>query len=282
MKKNKFTVATALTAFLIGFTATALANETVTVDLGTGNKKGYMTHRASGFHGGITDTLPGDDLYIPMKARLIRNSNYSTCVKLYERTKRVGAIAQCNLRSSKPPPTSSDEAMQEWKSYVYNSVYDAVHVRGWDFQWDIWNEPGNPEFFGGTWPDFYKTWKAGYDQIKRADPGADVVGPSMAMFDFERLKEFLNYCKDNHCLPTVLSWHELNPGGQGITHVNQVKDHINQIKSWMTGNGIAIDRFSVNEWAEKWEVANPGKLVMCLTALEDPASARSCLDRSGS
>ena len=56
----------------------------------------------------------------------------------------------------------------------------------------------------------FDDWKTVYQKIKSLDPAAQIVGPNFARYDSSFYRDFLIFAKDHHCLPDVISWHELN------------------------------------------------------------------------
>ncbi len=61
----------------------------------------------------------------------------------------------------------------EWENYVFKTVehfHDRIRV------WEIWNEPVWSGFFSGTPEEYAGLLKVAYRAVKRADPGAVVIG----------------------------------------------------------------------------------------------------------
>lgn len=79
----------------------------------------------------------------------------------------------------------------------------------------IYNEMDNGAWLGSFWEEenrykFYDAWKDAYDIVKGIDPDAKLAGPGHCGYNYDFIKEFLEYCKENDCLPEVVVWHELS------------------------------------------------------------------------
>lgn len=78
----------------------------------------------------------------------------------------------------------------------------------------IYNEMDNGQWYG----DFkeyenrqktYEAWKATYALVRSIDADAKIGGPGYCSYKSEYIKEFLEYCKSENCLPDTMIWHEL-------------------------------------------------------------------------
>lgn len=79
----------------------------------------------------------------------------------------------------------------------------------------IYNEMDNGAWLGNFWEEenrykFYDAWKDTYELVKSIDPDAKIAGPGHCGYNYDFIKEFLSYCKENDCLPEVVVWHELS------------------------------------------------------------------------
>ncbi len=79
----------------------------------------------------------------------------------------------------------------------------------------IYNEMDNGVWCGNFWEEenrkeFYSQWKITYDVVKEINPDAKIAGPGHCGYNYDFIKEFLIYCKENDCLPEVIVWHELS------------------------------------------------------------------------
>ncbi len=79
----------------------------------------------------------------------------------------------------------------------------------------IYNEMDNGAWLGSFWEEenrykFYDAWKETYNLVKSINPEAEIAGPGHCGYNYDFIKEFLLYCKENDCLPEVVVWHELS------------------------------------------------------------------------
>ncbi len=79
----------------------------------------------------------------------------------------------------------------------------------------IYNEMDNGAWLGNFWEEenrykFYEAWKETYSVVKGINPDAKIAGPGHCGYNYDFIKEFLSYCKENNCLPEVVVWHELS------------------------------------------------------------------------
>ena len=67
-----------------------------------------------------------------------------------------------------------------WSNYVAQVVgryKDRVRA------WEVWNEPNVPVFWTGTKEEYAALLAVTYDTIKRVDPSATVLGPTISGID---------------------------------------------------------------------------------------------------
>lgn len=79
----------------------------------------------------------------------------------------------------------------------------------------IYNEMDNGAWLGNFWEEenrykFYDAWKETYGIVKEINPDAKIAGPGYCGYNYDFIKEFLSYCKENDCLPEIMVWHELS------------------------------------------------------------------------
>ena len=78
-----------------------------------------------------------------------------------------------------------------------------------------YNEPDGNWFAGlqdnaATLAAFESEWQQTYQLIKGLWPAARIAGPNFFQYQGQALTAFLAYCQQNHCLPNIITWHELN------------------------------------------------------------------------
>ena len=144
----------------------------------------------------------------------------------------------------------------EWKKGAYDSGYmqmwaqncvdiynDAKEKEIDVYSWIPLNEP-DLQWSGDDWDNDYpaKFFEVAYKAIKAIDPDARIQGPEMASSNMSRMRQFLTYCRDNDCLPDVLSWHDLRNGQSGI------EGDVQTLTDWMENNGITPMPMAVTEY----------------------------------
>lgn len=78
----------------------------------------------------------------------------------------------------------------------------------------IYNEMDNGAWFGdfsvyGNRAKTYDAWKETYELVRSIAPDAKIGGPGYSSYNSEYIREFLEYCKSENCLPDTMIWHEL-------------------------------------------------------------------------
>jgi hypothetical protein len=255
-----------LVCFLVYFCRTVRA-DSVGVDFSL--SRGPMQYRGSGFLHSFDNTVP-DSLIAPLKPRLLRDrpdgANGSGAFGNYSRAQSLGAAMQIvlsdgynNYQAPWPGGANGDD-WAPWENYVTNTVLRATTSNA-KFQYDIWNEPDIGYFWAPDPAQYLETWKRGVQRIRLLDPTATIVGPSISSYGSTRLsvKDFLTYAKTNNVLPDVLSWHEFS-GAFGT--------RVDDVRQFMTANGINIPRISLNEIISASDMAKPGILPRYFGQLE--------------
>jgi hypothetical protein len=98
---------------------------------------------------------------------------------------------------------------------------------------------------------FTDFWKQTYARLRDLDPGAKIIGPSIASYDGNYLKNFLSFAKSNDCLPDIVSWHELS--GANIT------GNFQSYRALEKQLGIGPLPISINEYSGKKTIDDEGK-----------------------
>lgn len=113
--------------------------------------------------------------------------------------------------------------------------------------------------------DFNAAWKIYYDSIKASDPAAVIAGPNDAVYrGHDGMLGFLRYCRDNDCLPDIVTWHELQVGCLAT-----MDDHISDYRAICRSLNIDDAQVVINEYADFSDCGVPGRLVNWIARLED-------------
>lgn len=113
--------------------------------------------------------------------------------------------------------------------------------------------------------NFDQAWKIYYDSIKKSDPSSLIAGPNDAVYrGHNSMYNHLKFCRDNNCLPDVITWHELQVGC-----LDTMDDHIADYRSICRQLGIEEKQVVINEYADYSDCGVPGRLVNWIARLEN-------------
>ena len=140
----------------------------------------------------------------------------------------------------------------------------------------LYNECDNAVWFGTRHDDgwlefddaaklrFYKAFKAAYDTVKSIDPDALIGGPGYCDYNIEKLSGFLEYCRDNNCMPDVMIYHELNPASSMWW-----EDHVKEYRQKEEELGISALPVIVTEYGTMEECGQPSDMIHYIRAIEN-------------
>ena len=130
-----------------------------------------------------------------------------------------------------------------------------------------YNEPDGNWFAGLTTnatalAAFEAEWLQTYDFIKGLWPQARIAGPNFSGFFPAALGSFLQFCLANHCLPDVMTWHELQVA-------STVRTDVAAYRALETTVGLGRHLpVNLDEYAARYQLTSPGQMVAWLSALE--------------
>jgi hypothetical protein len=228
-------------------------SSTLTIDCN--NKLRQATHCASGSLYGLIENKPADmdALVAPLHPHAFNNPARSgngrqqpigDAIKVAGRLANIpGASVSIRLSDILPGWPYRFADLDNWLREV-KSVIDDKKNSGLNnfYGYEIWNEPD------GTWKDpnglnFNELWRQTYDLIRKNDPGAKIIGPCYSWYQENKLKDFLQFTKDNNCLPDIVGWHELS-GIEGVS------SHFRSYRNLEKSLGINELPISVNEYCD--------------------------------
>ncbi|HEY9244135.1 MAG TPA: LamG-like jellyroll fold domain-containing protein, partial [Streptosporangiaceae bacterium] len=130
-----------------------------------------------------------------------------------------------------------------------------------------YNEPDGNWFAGlttnaSTLAAFEAEWLQTYHFIKGLWPQARIAGPNFSGFFPAALGSFLQFCLANHCLPDVMTWHELQVPSTVRTDVAAYRA---LEKTVGLPHPLPIN---LDEYAARYQLTSPGQMVAWLSALE--------------
>lgn len=222
---------------------------------------------------------PDDSLVLPLRPKFWRVRS--------EWAERVaGWIAKPIVLCSEgryPPATAPwADGFTFWRKHVTS----LARTHGKSVVYDIWNEPDMGQFFL-NWPDatfekFLETFKEAHHAIRAVVPDAEISGPALsASSPPYRLKQFLEFCRDNHLTVQALALHMLDRDDAGL---DAMKAEIARIRADFIDNPrfapVGIREIHVNEYAAQGDPSyRPASILAILAAMEEAgvtAACRSC------
>lgn len=212
------------------------------------------THCANGSLYGVIENTPGDlnTLVAPLHPYVMRNPArgswgnqhaFGDAIKVAKRLSSIpGAEVSIDLADILPYWPYKWPGLQGWLDQVKSFIDDKKKsgCTNW-YGYEIWNEPDGT--FKNNGISFEEMWKATYNLIRQNDPGEKIIGPCDSYYNPTRLRSFLTYCKQNNCLPDIMSWHELSG-------VEWVSGHIRDYRAMEKSLGIAPLPLSINEYCD--------------------------------
>ncbi|MEO7297779.1 MAG: carbohydrate binding domain-containing protein [Verrucomicrobiota bacterium] len=264
------------------------APQAVEVDLSV--NQGAVTQCGSGFLFGLSATDPATNYYEPLKPKLQRDraalngnavwgadTGFGSSAFM-NRVQQAGAKHQViisddycwdrNYQNSWGWP--GDAAHNGYGPYdlldqTIDDLMASARTNNYQVEWDIWNEPDYPTFWGRDQAQFFATWKHAYQRVRSNDPNAVIVGPSIGGYDRftqgQYLTNFLLYARTNNVLPDIVSFHELGTR-------KSVNAEVQAVRAFMASNGILARPIDLNEYVGNLEYANPGIHTWYLAGLE--------------
>ncbi len=132
----------------------------------------------------------------------------------------------------------------------------------------IYNEMDNGVWLGNFWEEenrykFYEAWEDTYAVVRSIDPDAKIAGPGHCGYNYDFIKEFLAYCKENDCLPQVVVWHELSDQS-----IYWMESNFNGYYSICDELGIERIPVCISEYGLMRTNGIPGESVKWITRLE--------------
>ena len=232
----------------------ALVNAASQLTVDCTSKIRRVTHCANGSLYGLIENVPMDykTFVAPLHPYVFRNPArggngnqhpYGDAIKVARRlTESPGALMSVDLPDMLPGWPYNWPGMQSWLNQVKSFINDKKKsgLTNW-YGLEIWNEPD------GTWKDsngsFNQMWKQTYDVIRQADPGEKIIGPCYSWYQENKMKDFLQFCKQNNCIPDIISWHELS-GIEGVS------SHLKAYRNLERSLGIKELPISINEYCD--------------------------------
>jgi hypothetical protein len=214
-----------------------------------------------------------------------------TADKSVQTTLILSPIWQAAYPSTAPWATGSN-----YSSWVQSTVKQIVASGQLVTYWEPYNEPDDTTYSGTTTTDLLNQFLTAYNAIETADPGAQVIGPSIAQYGDAASQEadgapdmitFLKFANTNNIKLAAVSWHDIadyQPSGppENTLAIDNVIDQVQEVRATIAGfkpNNIGNPLIFVNEYGMPELQEIPGWDVQYLAALTDAGvslAGRSC------
>lgn len=226
----------------------------------------------SGFLDSILGPAPGDDKITPVQPAQWRRRNFAD----YDRVTGAGARFQVILSDmwGYPNPTYGwpYQNYTRWENFVRST---ARIYAGRPALWDVWNEPDDSYYWPGTQAQFFETYRRAYVIIRQElGEGVLIGGPSYKTFDENHLAQFLDFCRNNACGVSYLSWHEVGTTITGIA--GRLRD---ARQMWVDNPAFAslgLKEIQVNKIVGSGQMLAPGAILGFFYYLEAGGSDGAC------
>ncbi len=258
-----------------------LALENVpTLEINTTSEKHTIIHGSAGFLYGISNEgVPDINTLTPLKPKVLATKGalgtehpYGDALDVADEFFESGG-EQIQMYNSNYYGVFGVTA----NAYEYGNVLETIiapHVASWkdtmrekypDIDSKMVYIPINEGTPVNGVANFNEAWKIYYNAIKKADPAAVIAGPNDAVYrGHNSMYDYLKFCRDNSCLPDVISWHELQVGC-----LDTMDDHMADYRSICKSLGIDEVQIVINEYADYSDCGVPGRLVNWISRLEN-------------
>ena len=176
---------------------------------------------------------------------------------------------------------------EDWNAYsafITNFVKTAKQ-QGWaPTYWEIQNEPdswlGYAPPVHATITEILQTFEIGYAAVKRADPTAKVIGPSLSGFlvshmpsrpELLDMTTFLDFSVREHLHWDAIAWHETEPDYMPLAErrPEAIPGHVAKLREMLRARPqLGSPRIFVNEYMYPENIDVPGWRVGYMAALE--------------
>ena len=101
-------------------------------------------------------------------------------------------------------------------------------------------------------------------RIRSLDCIGMIAGPNLQYYDAEFYTDYMTFCKNNDCLPDIVTWHEIRD-----TFYSDWDAHYCHYRSIEASLGISAKEIVINEYArDKGDLGVPGQLVQFISKFE--------------
>lgn len=270
-------------SIMLSYSFTVLASSTVatpTVNIDFSRQTHDILHGSAGFLYGISNEgVPEVNTLTPLKPKVLATKGalgtehpYSDALDVADEFFEAGGEQVQMYNSNYYGVFGVTANAYDYGNVLKNTI--APHVSDWkntmrekypDIDSKMVYIPINEGTPVNGVSSFEAAWKIYYDSIKSSDPSAMIAGPNDAVYrGHNSMYAFLKFCRDNNCLPDIISWHELQ-----VNCLNTMSSHIADYRSICSSLSIPEVQIVINEYADYSDCGVPGRLVNWIARLED-------------
>lgn len=253
-------------------TRTFAANQAITVDLSSNT--GPMKYGATGFLYGLGDDgIPTDAVLSPLHPRVAaqmpQGGSQHPDGGAFDVAPQFLASGGDNIEIymqdiySQWPYQNLGIAdyLTKVESIVNAVVEDPNHS---NYVYVPFNEP-DQIWYSNNISGLCDDWKTIYNKIHSIDSNAKIAGPNFASYHSSAFNQFMSFCKNNNCLPDVITWHEL-----GDSFFTNWYSNIENYRNIENDLGISAIPICINEYGRSsGDLGYPGNMVQWITRFEN-------------
>ena len=124
--------------------------------------------------------------------------------------------------------------------------YNAGWANGFEWKlpyWEIWNEPDRPESWENpNWEQYCRFYLVVAKRLRAEFPDIKIGGPSLSIFDEEKIKRLVQLCKEENAPLDFVSWHRYSGTPELII------DEPYSVRKTLDELGYANTEIHLNEW----------------------------------
>jgi hypothetical protein len=237
---------------------------------------GAVKHGATGFLYGLgKDGVPSVNVLAPLKPQVaaqkpeggLQHPNGDALNVAHTYTTAGGKEIEIYLQDVYQNWPYEMLGLEDYLSKVAQAVREVIKSPHRDlFSYVPFNEPDQIWYNKlDKMQAFLNDWHSLHCEIRALHPSARIVGPNFASYDSDCYRDFLSFAKDNHCLPDVISWHELSDG-----FFPNWYNHYDDYRRIEDSLGIATREICINEYCRNsGDLGTPGRLIQWIARLEN-------------
>jgi hypothetical protein len=240
-----------------------LAATAITVDLGQAQP---FQRRGAGWLHSLDASVPAAADLEPLRPRRMR-LHPDTAGRAMARAGQLGVVVQVVVSDAWGYHPTGDwpgdfERWDNWERHV-RLLARRARRQGWNWEWDLWNEPDTRQFWARDAARHLDTWERGVRALRAELPAAVVVGPSTADHRPETVLAFLRQAQARGVLPDVVSWHELDDRFRF-----DIETRIEAVRAGMRAMGLSPLPIQINEYLARERSRIPAETLAALVQLE--------------